>query len=160
VSLTLSPLHLFLPVVELQAEVRLGDIAGVSAIFGYGSISLEDDVGDAFRASALEAGGQVTFYPLEPFESFQLGLETIFLRLDADDETRSGTTITGFGEGLAIGPFIGYKLITEGGFTFFVQGGVEYVAIRAEAETSRGDVGEDEDSLWIPLLNLNLGWSF
>ena len=59
----------------------------------------------------------------------------------------------------AKGPDIGYKLITSGGFTFVVQGGIQYVAARAEAHDSTRSE-EESDSDWIPLLNLNLGWSF
>jgi hypothetical protein len=40
------------------------------------------------------------------------------------------------------------------------QGGVEYIAIEAEANDNAGNSSQEDDSRWIPLLNLNLGWSF
>jgi hypothetical protein len=64
------------------------------------------------------------------------------------------------GEGLAVGPMVGYKLITSGGFTFVVQGGAEYVAIAAQANDTNGNSAQDSEKRWIPLLNLNIGWSF
>jgi hypothetical protein len=68
--------------------------------------------------------------------------------------------VTGVGEGFAVGPLVGYKLVTSGGFTFLAQGGIEYVAVRAEASNTSGSSASKSDSRLIPLLNLNLGWSF
>lgn len=153
VSLTLSPVHLFLPVVEGQVELAVGDSLSLAAIGGFGEVTLEDSTGrDQLSASVTEAGGQVVYYPLERFESLQVGLEVLYVRVEVDDPD---ARVTGLGRGLAAGPFAGYKLITDGGFTFFVQGGVEYVAVQAESE---GEAAES--SRWLPLLNVNLGWSF
>jgi len=55
---------------------------------------------------------------------------------------------------------IGYKVLTRGGFTFVVQGGAQYVAIEAEANDTVGNASQKDDSRWIPLINLNLGYSF
>ena len=68
--------------------------------------------------------------------------------------------ITANAGGLAFGPFLGYKLITSGGFTFVVQGGFQYAAVKAEASDTEGNTAEDEQDTIIPLFNLNLGWSF
>jgi hypothetical protein len=45
--------------------------------------------------------------------------------------------------------------VTAGWFTFLVQFGMAYLALRAES----GGASE-EDERTSPLLNLNLGWSF
>jgi hypothetical protein len=159
VSITFSPLHLFLPVAELTLELRAGDFLGVALIGGYGKVPVETSLGDTVRFTAYEVGGQVVVYPLQPFKSLQLGVEAIYLRVESDESTSGG--VTGIGIGFAVGPLVGYKLITSGGFTFFVQGGFEYIAVRGEAEdSSSGQSASDEDSRVIPLLNLNLGWSF
>jgi hypothetical protein len=60
----------------------------------------------------------------------------------------------------AVGPLIGYKLITSAGFTFFVQGGFQYVFVHAEASDDQGQSAQADASDFIPLLNLNVGWSF
>ena len=49
----------------------------------------------------------------------------------------------------------GWKYVNANGFTFVVQGGASYVAVRAENSMS-----SKEQKRFYPLLNLNLGWSF
>jgi hypothetical protein len=156
-SLSISPLHLVLPLVELTGELRVSDHVGLSVIAGYGSLELEsnDPDVDETRASVIEVGAQASWYPLRKFESLVLGAEVLWMHLEADVGD-----ITGIGAGVAVGPFVGYKLITRGGFTFLVQGGAQYLAVQAQAEDSAGARQEDEDSHIIPLINLNLGWSF
>jgi hypothetical protein len=63
-------------------------------------------------------------------------------------------------DGLAMGPFIGYKFMLDVGFTGFIQVGGEYITARGSAHDSEGQSAESSGSKWIPLLNLNLGWSF
>jgi len=55
---------------------------------------------------------------------------------------------------------VGYKLLTEVGFTFFVQAGFQYAALKADASSSAGNGSIATQSTVIPLLNLNIGWSF
>jgi hypothetical protein len=148
-----------LPVVEVEVEVRIVDALGIGVIGGIGEVPVEDELGNRERFSAYVLGGQIVAYPLEPFESLQLGAELLYVKVETDTLSSSGS-VTGVGEGLAVGPLIGYKLITNGGFTLFVQGGVEYVAIRAEAQSTSGASAREEESRVIPLLNFNLGWSF
>jgi hypothetical protein len=72
--------------------------------------------------------------------------------------------ITGTANGFALGPLVGYKLLTEVGFTFVGQLGVEYLIARARAESTAGETaGEtasDQSSTFVPLLNATVGWSF
>ena len=51
-----------------------------------------------------------------------------------------------------MGSFLGYKIATDVGFTFDGQLGVEHVSAQADNGQS--------NKTWIPLLNLNIGWSF
>jgi hypothetical protein len=63
--------------------------------------------------------------------------------------------------GLAVGPFVGYKYAARLGLTVEVQLGVEFAAIQAHAsDSSTGQVVQSSTNTVLPLLNVNLGWSF
>lgn len=153
----MSPLHLVLPVFELTAEVRVADGFGIAAIAGIGAVTAEDSSGEDHRFSAYELGAQLVFYPLEAFDSLQVGAEALYIKVEREDD--ADADVSGVADGFALGPLVGYKLITNVGFTFVVQGGVQYVAYRAETTDGSG-TSSDSESRFIPLLNLNLGWSF
>jgi hypothetical protein len=145
-SLTISPLHLFLPVVELTGEARVHDKVGVAVVGGAGKYT-DDSVN--ISATVYELGAQVRFYLLGDFrQGLKLGAELLYLHLNATD-------VVATGEGLAIGPFVGYKIIVDAGFTFEAQLGFEHVSAQAQ---SGGSAASEKD--YIPLLNLNIGWSF
>jgi len=160
VSLTFSPLHLFLPVFELTAEARVGDYCGIALLGGFGSATLEfvDDENDEIDVVLWNVGAQVVAYPLEPFESLQLGVEVQYAHASVDGDL-DGQRVSAIGSGLAVGPLVGYKLLVDVGFTFFVQGGVAFIAIQADAEDDSGQTASAEEKRVLPLLNLNLGWS-
>jgi hypothetical protein len=156
VYISISPLHLFLPVVELTGEVRLHRHIGVSVIGGYGTIKAD---GIAERFKVWEVGGQFVGYPVGHFDhGMQLGLEVLYAGVSTNDNAKGVTT--GTATGLATGPFIGYKLATRVGFSFNVQGGVQYVFAQAEASSSNGRTASAEQKSVIPLVNANVGWSF
>jgi hypothetical protein len=145
-SLTISPIHLLLPVVELTAEARVHDKVGLALVGGAGKVT---DRASNISADAYEAGAQIRVYVLGDFRhGMQLGAEALYLHVSLRDVVASG-------EGLAIGPFIGYKVMVDAGFTFDTQVGFERVALRATANGS-----SDSESEYIPLINLNIGWSF
>jgi hypothetical protein len=149
VSLTFSPLHLVIgPIFEMQIEAQVTPHFGVAVLGGVGSLKVENAIGESARFTAYELGGQLVGYPLEDFKSLQLGAEVLWVKVSTDDV--DGRQVQDEASGVAFGPFIGYKLITSAGFTFFAQGGFEYL------KASEDDV----DSEFIPLLNLNIGWSF
>lgn len=157
VSLTMSPIHLVMPIVEVTGEFKLADHIGLAAIVGGGTVKIEESRGNETAVSAYEGGAQFSVYPLQTFESLHLGVEALYLYIDASD--LSGD-VSASGQGLAVGPFVGYKLMTSGGFTFVAQLGAQYVTARAEAHDDAGSSESAEDSAVIPLLNLNIGWSF
>ena len=159
-SLTFSPLHLLSPVFELQIEARVVPHFGAALIAGVGSIKSERTPSGvpAQNFSAYELGAQVVGYPLQPFESLQLGAELLWIKVST--ENFNGQQITADAGGVAVGPFVGYKLVTRAGFTFFAQGGFEYLVARADASDNLGNTASDERSAFIPLLNLNVGWTF
>ena len=160
VSLTFSPLHLISPIAELQLEAKVIPHLGVAVIGGFGSTKAQPTNPDYSqdRFSVWEVGGQLVAYPLRDFSSLQLGAELLYIHVSTN--RFDGATVEAAAGGVALGPFIGYKLLTEIGFTFFAQGGFEYVAARAEGTDSQGNTEHNEQQAFIPLLNLNVGWSF
>ena len=159
-SVTFSPLHLVSPIFEAQIEGKLVPHFGAALIAGIGSIKSGATTSGLAeqKFSAYELGGQLVGYPLEPFESLQLGAEVLWIKVST--ETINGQQITANAGGVAIGPLLGYKLITHVGFTFFAQGGFEYLVVKADAADTQGNTATAKQSAVIPLLNLNIGWSF
>lgn len=146
-SLTISPIHLLLPVVELTGEARVHDKVGVALIAGAGKYT--DPNVSGISATVYEAGAQVRVYVIGDFRhGMQVGGELLYLHLNDDRVAISG-------EGLAVGPFLGYKIMIDAGFTFDAQLGFEHISARAE-----GSGATANDRTFIPLLNLNVGWSF
>ena len=160
VSITLSPLHLISPIFELEVEAQIVPHFGAAIIGGIGSITTEPTVSGlaAQKFSAYELGAQLVGYPLQPFSSLQLGGELLWIKVST--ETFQGQQIRADAGGVAVGPFIGYKLLTKVGFTFFAQGGFQYVVVKADAADDQGNTASADKSAFIPLLNLNVGWSF
>jgi len=155
VYLSISPLHLLAPIVELTGELRLHRHIGVAAIGGYGSVKV-----DGFRPFKVwEAGGQFVGYPVGHFDhGMQLGLEVLYAGVSTDENIKVSSATA---NGLATGPFIGYKLATRVGFSFNIQGGVEYVFATADAKSPNGNAAATAtQASIIPLLNLQAGWSF
>jgi hypothetical protein len=150
VSVTISPLHLLSPILELTGEYRALDKLGVAVVAGAGKVSDSSGV-TPISATALELGAQARYYVLGDFRhGMQLGAELLYLHL-------SDAHVSIDGEGVAVGPFVGYKFTADVGFTFDTQLGVEYVGARAMSSATGGSAS---GSRYIPLLNINVGWSF
>lgn len=138
VSVTVSPLHLVLPIIEATGEFRLADKASVAVIGGFGSVS---------GYSAAEVGGQGRYYPIGDFDhGLQVGGEV--LAIFVSDSNAAGL-------GLSVGPFLGYKIAARFGLTFDIQLGAQAYVVGASSGTSSA-----RESAVGPLLNINLGWSF
>jgi len=149
-SLTLSPLHLALPMVEGTGEVRLEDDIGVAGVLGGGRITAS---GETF--TAFEVGAQFRYYVFGSFiHGMMLGAELGYLKVDGN--VGAATVAVA---GLWAGPFVGYKIATNVGFTFDAQLGAQFNRANASAETTTATAKVDGSS-WTPLLNLNVGWSF
>jgi hypothetical protein len=148
-SLTVSPLHLLAPMLEITGELRLADSIGVALIGGGGSVQIAET-----QFAVVEGGAQFRYYVFGTFDhGMQLGAEMMYVHVSGDDIANTG--ITGRGQGLAIGPFVGYKIATDVGFTFDAQLGAQGIVARGEAGNQTAD-----DSAVAVLLNLNVGWSF
>jgi hypothetical protein len=157
VYLSLSPVHLLLAMGEVTGEVRVHRKIGVAGIAGFGKP--KDGATDT-RYTAWELGGQVVTYPVGHFDhGMQLGVEALYAGV-AGDTSVGNTRISSSAQGFAVGPMVGYKLATDVGFSFNVQGGIAYFASAAEASGGGTSATASTSPRAIPILNLNLGWSF
>jgi hypothetical protein len=153
VYISFSPLHLLFPVFEATAEFRLHERVGVAATGGIGSIRIPELTN---RVTVYEFGGQFVGYPVGGFDhGMQLGAEVMFVGASASEGK-----VDVLAQGLSLGPFIGYKLATKVGFSFNIQAGFSYVAVRGSGQNHAGETSSAEASAFAPLLNLNVGWSF
>jgi hypothetical protein len=147
VALTVSPIHLVIPMAEVTAEVRLAPKLGLAVVGGLGRMrsGLTNEPIDL-----IEGGASIRYYVVGSFRSgVQLGAEALYVHASTQD-----MTVDVKARGLGLSPFVGYKWTHRSGFTFDGQIGASYMAARAKeanqsAETSK--VG--------PMLNLNVGWS-
>lgn len=149
VAVTVSPVHLIFPIAEVTAELKLVPHMGIGVTLGAGRISNADK---SVTGSAYEAGGQFNYYILDAFEGLHVGGEILFLKINDVDQDLTATA-----DGLTMGPYIGFKVDTDIGFTFVGQAGAAFAAYRAEANNSTNTAS---DKKVYPLLNLNVGWSF
>jgi hypothetical protein len=147
IAITVSPIHLLIPMAEVTAEVRLAPKLGLAVIGGVGRMRLattNDSVG------LVEGGGSVRYYVTGSFRSgLQLGAEALYVHASTDD-----MTVDVKARGLAVSPFVGYKWTHRSGFTFDGQIGASYMAVQAKSTTQTA-----EKSKVGPMLNLNVGWS-
>ncbi len=142
-AVTISPIHLAIPVVELTGEYKLVDRQSAALILGAGTSG---------GVGAFEIGGQYAYYLLGNFDhGLKLGLEGIFVAAGGS----AGTSVTAVGGGVSVGPFLAYKIAFDFGLTFDLGAGAQYVFITA----SDGTNSASADGFGL-LLNLNAGWSF
>ncbi|HIA03453.1 MAG TPA: hypothetical protein EYN66_16360 [Myxococcales bacterium] len=160
VAVTVSPIHLVLPMGELTAEIALPHDLSVAVILGFGQVTVKSTniltkAENNQQFTVIEAGAQLRYCVLGDFDhGMQVGAE--FLYLQVDGEVGS---VTGGANGLSIGPFVGYKIAWDFGLTLDIQAGASFLAVDASA--SDGNVSASTESSAIaPLVNLNLGWSF
>jgi hypothetical protein len=155
VSLTFSPIYLLLPVLAVTAELRLGTQGGVALIAGGGLATQTAADGTKVTFHVYELGTQLRYYVTGNFRrGMQVGAEILYVYVNG-----SLDDITGVAKGLALGPFFGWKTTSYAGFTFEVQGGVQIVTSGTKVtDNSGGSTSSNVD--FLPLLNLNIGWSF
>jgi hypothetical protein len=162
VSVLFSPLHLLLPVFQAEVEVRPVDQLGVTLLGGIGNVPHEFATLFGLPSSeattslaAQEIGGKVVYYPLQAFDSLTLGAELIYVHVSR----KVDRSVTAFGGVVLVGPFVGYKWIADVGFTLAAQVGIGHASASADA-SGEGVSAHAEASRWLPILYLNVGWSF
>ena len=150
-AVTISPIHLVLPLVEFTVERRIKRKLGVALMLGGGSVT--DDLDNKFRVA--EVGLSARYYVLGNFaKGMQIGGAIEFVSVKGDNI--NGSSVSVQGSGLVVAPFIGYKHTFGFGLTLDGQLGAGLTAIQAEADNG---AREEESSVNV-YLNLNLGWSF
>ncbi len=156
-SLTISPIHLVLPLLELTGEYAITPQLGFALIGGFGSYEFDSTT----TGTLWEIGGSLRYYALGDFEhGMQVGAEVSHLGLSVDTN-ESGLDLSASGAGTSLGGFLGYKFIAAIGFTIDIQVGYEIGFISAEVSSSDGTNPQgDEETTEGVLLNLNAGWSF
>ena len=162
-TLLVSPLYVIFPMLKVAGEYRATPHSGLALSAGYGQSTLDVPEADGstgqLKAGTYLFGVQVIGYPLRKFDGFELGAQFQYVHVDVAGKL-ANSSIGGVADGASIGPFIGYKWITPVGFTALIQTGFQYVAVQADASDPAGSSASASDSRLIPLLNLDLGWSF
>lgn len=154
VSITVSPLHLTAPIVELTGEFRLTDQISVAAILGGGNV----DIGLG-TAIAYEFGAQGRYYVTGSFDGgLHVGAEALKVGLGGSGSSE-GTTVGFSGEGFSVGAFAGYKHTFGFGLVLEAQLGYQKV-FASGAASAEGTTVSGASSDAGPLLNLNIGYAF
>jgi len=161
-SLTVSAIRLVLPVFEATLEARPTEHVGVAVLGGIGKAPPKIIGQTVFEGSdsvsVHEIGGQLLVYPMSSFDGFVVGAEVSYTKASGT-VTAQGLSTDASASATAFGPLIGGKWIHESGFTLLAHAGVERVWLGAESTVS-GQNYTYSDSLWFPILDLNVGWSF
>jgi hypothetical protein len=156
-SLTISPFHLALPVLELTGEYALSQDFGLAAIGGFGKITQKNSLDKNVAIPVLELGGQLDYYAVGSFRhGMQVGAEFLWIKVSPPKD--QGVTLAG--NGLALGPLLGYKWAARFGLTFMVQGGYEFLFAQSKATDASGRELEASTDSGLILFNANAGWSF
>lgn len=146
-AVTLSPAHLQLKVIEITAERNLGNKISASGIVGYGGSG---------GATIFEIGAQAAYVLFGDFDDcVKVGVEGVYIGGSAAAGSIS-SSVTGF----QAGPFLGFKTAADFGLTFEFDLGVDHYFISGEAKVGTTSVNTVNQSKNIPLVNLQLGWSF
>lgn len=154
-----APLRLVVPLVELTVEYRVADKIGASITLGGGKRTLSTGNNMDVPGNELEGGAQARYYALGDFSrGVELGAELLYERVRFDEPLPAGVVGVAAG-GLTVGPFVGYKVATKRGFTFEGQLGARYLVVEPPVQGSAAGMPAIE-STWLPLLHLNVGWSF
>lgn len=156
---TFSPVHLIFPVGEISLERRIGDDFSAAVIAGVGQINVRFEDGVTGGLLAWELGAQGRWYLLGSFqEGLHLGAELLYLRLIGEEFSEGD--VTAASDATMVGPLIGYKLVTDLGFTLDAQAGGQVAWLRGDLRSSSGERDSGAEVILVPLLNLNIGWSF
>ncbi|MSP74292.1 MAG: hypothetical protein EXR76_19345 [Myxococcales bacterium] len=154
VAVSISPLHLIMSVVELQAEYLAHPQFSASLIGGYGSIEAESSLGETLKFHLLEVGTQARGYFYGTSEEGAYGgLEVLYISVDV------GTAdVSGVASGTSVGGFAGYKWTWE---NFFIDSnfGLQNVGVTAGA-TDGAETAKAEKRKIGALANFGLGLSF
>ena len=155
-TLSISPFHLLLPVVELTLESDIAKDMSLTGILGYGWITDTDINGSRTKVNIFEAGAQYRYYPSgDTHKGMHLGLEGLYVRPSFNDNS-----IKVKGSGFALGPFVGYKWAPDSGEVYDLQIGYQRMIAKVEAKDDVGNQAEASSTDGFVLFNFNIGFRF
>jgi len=152
-----APLRLIIPLVEFTAEYRVANKLGVSITVGAGKREVTG-TGTSAEGTEIEGGLQGRYYVIGDFDhGMEVGAELLEEYVKFDALPPNVAVAAG---GLTLGAFLGYKIATNVGFTFEAQVGARYLVVEpgVQGDTTLGNPPIVDK--WLPLLHLNVGWSF
>ncbi|CAN5765862.1 hypothetical protein BH11MYX2_BH11MYX2_37930 [soil metagenome] len=153
VAITFSPIHLLIPFLEVNAEIRVTPKIGLGLTAGAGVMHVNKSTSND-KVTLVEGGISPRYYLTGSFrQGVQLGAEVQYLHASADADAM--TTVSA--AGLSIGPYVGYKWTAAIGLTLEAQAGVAFIAVKGSNDSTGQTDGEKRV---YPLLNLNAGLSF
>lgn len=143
----------------LDERLSLAGLLGA----GFALVERQDyDEIDLTGTPVVEAGASARYYLLGSFEhGLQAGGQTTYTH-----SSFGGGGLSGANQGLRLGAFLGYKVASEGGFTFEAQGGAQYfLPLTGDIEDQSGEEGRGvvisgTQASLSPLVQVGLGWSF
>jgi hypothetical protein len=153
-----APIRLIIPVAEFTVEYRIAPKLGASIELGAGKRTLTTGSTDV-KGTEIEGGAQFRYYVLGSFrKGLEVGAEILDEYVTFKEPLPAGVAGVAAG-GVTAGPFLGYKVATHAGFTFEAQAGARYL-VAYPAVTGQGSSSDIVGSRWLPLLHINIGWSF
>jgi hypothetical protein len=153
-----APIRLVVPLVEFTGEYRVADKVGVMLELGGGKRTLSVGMTDV-TGTEYEAGAQARYYITGSFtRGFQIGAEILDEYVKFPEPLPAGIVGAAAG-GVTAGAFAGYKIATRVGFTFEAQLGARYLVVDPPV-TGMGTPMLDSSSKLLPLLHINIGWTF
>ena len=152
-----APIRLVVPLVEITGELRVRDHLGAVLILGGGKRDLESN-GMTISGTELEVGAQLRYYPMHAFSGLHVGGEVLDEYVRFEEPLPPGVVGVAAG-GVTAGAFAGYKMLRASGFTFEAQAGARYLVIDPPF-TGMIPAMPPSGSRWLPVLHLNVGWSF
>ena len=162
VTIEFEPLHLLYPIVQFGVEAAVADEFGV-LVFGGSGKALVDGTDGLYtgpdKASVWEVGGELRYYATGEFGfgGMHVGLEALFMHATIDGPAiLAGGAVGGLAAGFTVGPNLGWKLVTRGGFTVDSSIGV---GLRAVKQTTDANAPKDDTSA-VLLTSLAIGWTF
>ena len=153
-----APIRLVVPLAEFTGEYRVADKVGVMLELGGGKRTLSVGMTDV-TGTEYEAGAQARYYITGSFtRGFQIGAEVLDEYVKFSEPLPAGIVGAAAG-GVTAGAFAGYKIATRVGFTFEAQLGARYLVVDPPV-TGMGTPMLDSSSKLLPLLHINIGWTF
>jgi hypothetical protein len=166
-SITIAPLKLINPLALVEYEQSLSDKSSFTLGAGYGRFnslwlrivnSAASAAGASYTMSEIAATGAYNYY----FKNFNRGWYTgagveysmYTPSVSAGDESASAESFSN----MTIGPHIGWKVATEGGFTFSWDYGLGYQVVFGD--TSGSIAPSLNTNRASGMGSLNMGWSF